>query len=165
MTVGEQMVEAYLSHFKKSRASEAEKACLHSLAEARLPEVRRVFGSFPHELSGGMKQRVMIALAVLMGPKLLVADEPTTSLDVTVEHGILEVLRGIRGEWATSCLFITHNITLAAKVADRICVMKDGKIVETLERVGSGFEPKENYTRALFRASLQNAQPKTEILL
>ena len=163
MTIGEQMVETYLAHFRRSKIAEAEKASLTSLAEARLPEVRRVFASYPHELSGGMKQRVMIALALLTGPKLFVADEPTTALDVTIEHGILDLLRGIRAEWSISCLFITHNILLASEFADHIYVMKDGKIVESMARTERGFEPKEDYARALFRAGLKNVPPKTEI--
>jgi ABC-type dipeptide/oligopeptide/nickel transport system ATPase component len=165
LRVGEQMTETYLSHFKKSSAAEAEKASLASLAEARLPEVRRVFASFPHELSGGMKQRAMIALALLTGPKLLIADEPTTALDVTIEHGILDLLKGIRHEWEVSCLFITHNIAVASEVADRIYVMKDGLITEMMEKESGVFNPKTPYATALFRAGLRGVFPKTEILL
>ena len=165
LRIGEQMTETYLSHFKASGAAEAEKASLASLAEARLPEVRRVFASYPHELSGGMKQRVMIALALLTGPKLLVADEPTTSLDVTIERGIFELLRGIRHEWEISCLLITHNLPLASEIADRIYVMKDGRILERMDKTPGGFEPKEDHTRALFRAGLKGVAPKTEIVL
>jgi ABC-type dipeptide/oligopeptide/nickel transport system ATPase component len=162
MRIGEQMTETYLSHFARSSAAEAEKASLASLAESRLPEVRRVFASFPHELSGGMKQRVMIALALLTGPKLLIADEPTTSLDATVERGILDLLDGIRREWSLSGLFITHNISLALEIADTVYVMKEGRI---LERILRGAEPQHEYTRALFRAGLRHVEPKTEIPL
>ncbi len=162
MTVGEQMTETYLAHFKSS-AAEAHKAALVSLVEANLPEPERVLNSFPHELPGGMKQRVMIALALLTGPKLLVADEPTTSLDVTVERGIIELLRELRMEWKLACLFITHNIHLASCVADRIYVMRQGQIVERMDRNVKGFIPNGVYAKALFKAGLENVRPKTMI--
>ncbi len=161
MTVGEQMVEAYEAHFRCKR-SEAEKAALISLGEMRL-EARRVVACYPHELSGGMKQRVMIAMALLNNPKLLIADEPTTSLDVTIEKGIIDLLNDLRTEWPMSYLFITHNICLASRVADYIYVMKDGRIIEKLDRGPKGFYPKEPYTRQLFQAGLENVPPKTEI--
>lgn len=162
MTIGEQMVETYLAHFKSGFA-EAQKTSLASLAEAHFSEPRRVFGSFPHELSGGMKQRVMIAMAFLTGPKLLVADEPTTALDVTIERGIIELLRDMRTEWELACLFITHNIRLASHVADRIYVMRQGRIIERMDRGAAGFVPKESYTKTLFKAGLENVAPQTRI--
>lgn len=134
-----------------------------SLVEAHLPEPQRVMGSFPHELSGGMKQRVMIATAFLTGPKLLVADEPTTALDVTVEHGIIDLLRAIRRERELACLFITHNISLASRIADRIYVMRQGCIVEKMDRCADGFVPREDYAKTLFRAGLEKVTPKTKI--
>lgn len=161
MTVGEQMVEAYEAHFRCKR-SEAVKASLISLGEMRL-EASRVYACYPHELSGGMKQRVMIAMALLNNPKLLIADEPTTSLDVTIEKGIIDLLSDLRTEWPMSYLFITHNILLASRVADMIYVMKDGQIVEKMEKAGKGFQPKESYTRQLFQAGLENVKPRTEI--
>jgi ABC-type dipeptide/oligopeptide/nickel transport system ATPase component len=167
LTVGEQMVEAYQAHYK-CRPAEAEKAALICLSEMRL-ESKRVFASFPHELSGGMKQRVMIATALLCAPRLLIADEPTTALDVTIEHGIIDLLRDLRTEWPMSYLFITHNISLAARVAEIIYVMKDGQVVERMERGPSassgraGFAPKEAYTKLLFSAGLDNVKPRTEI--
>lgn len=161
LTVGEQMVEAYRAHFR-CRVQEAEKAALVCLSETHL-EARRVFDSFPHELSGGMKQRVMIATALLNVPKLLIADEPTTSLDVTIESGIIDLLKDLRTEWPASYLFITHNICLASRVADLIYVMKKGELVEKMARTPKGFEPKERYTRTLFQAGLENVRPKTEI--
>ena len=163
MTVGEQMAEAYAAHFRCG-VQEASKASLISLGEVRL-DARRVFDSFPHELSGGMKQRVAIATALLNGPKLLIADEPTTSLDVTIEKGILDLLSDLRTEWPMSYLFITHNICLASLVADHIYVMKSGEIIEKMARGQKGFEPKEPYTRMLFAAGLENIRPRTEIPL
>ena len=161
LTVGEQMMEAYEAHFR-CKKEEARKAALVSLSEVRL-EARRVFESFPHELSGGMNQRVMIATALLNGPRLLVADEPTTSLDVTIESGIVDLLNDIRTEWPVSYLFITHNILLASRVADLIYVMKDGVVVEKMTKGPGGFEPCDPYTRTLFKAGLENVPPKTEI--
>lgn len=169
LTIGEQMMETYSAHFR-SRKEEAEKAALISLSEVRL-EARRVFASYPHELSGGMKQRVMIAMALLNGPKLLVADEPTTSLDVTVESEIIQLLQHLRTEWPMSFLFITHNIVLASRTADVIFVMQAGQIVETMRRgpsTGSGqgpegFTPTHPYSKMLFAAGLENVTPKTVI--
>ena len=163
MTVGEQMSEAYTAHFR-CRPAEAHKASHISLSEVRL-DARRVYQSYPHELSGGMKQRVMLAMALLNGPKLLIADEPTTSLDVTIEKGILDLMSDLRTEWPMSYLFITHNICLASRKADHIYVMKSGEIIEKLARTPKGFEPKEPYTRSLFAAGLENAAPRTEIVL
>ena len=161
MTIGEQMVESYAAHFRCG-LEEALKASLISLGEVRL-DARRVAASYPHELSGGMKQRVSIAMALLNGPKLLIADEPTTSLDLTIEKGIMDLFNDLRTEWPMSYLFITHNICLASRVADYIYVMKSGEIVEKLTRGPKGFEAKERYTRMLFQAGLENVRPKTEI--
>lgn len=161
MTVGDQMVETYETHFRCKR-TEAEKASLISLSEMRL-EAKRVYASYPHELSGGMKQRVMIAMALLTNPKLLVADEPTTALDVTIERGIIDLMNDLRTEWPMSYLFITHNILLASRVADTIHVMRGGRLVESMTRTPRGFQPSEKYTRQLFAAGLENARPKTEI--
>ena len=161
LTVGEQMAETYAAHFR-CRPEEAKKASLASLSEVRL-EARRIFDSYPHELSGGMKQRVMIATALLIGPKMLVADEPTTALDVTIEKEILDLLQDLRTEWPVSYFFITHNIRLASRVADIVYVMKDGLIVEKMEKGPKGFEPREAYTKRLFRAGLENVRPRTEI--
>ena len=161
MTVGEQMVEAYQAHFR-CKHKEAEKASLVCLSEMHL-DAKRTFTCFPHELSGGMKQRVMIATALLANPRLLVADEPTTALDASVEHGIINLLADLRTEWPMSYLFITHNIGLASRVADVVYVMRRGEIVEKMSRGTKGFEPKEKYTRMLFAAGLEQVKPMTEI--
>jgi ABC-type dipeptide/oligopeptide/nickel transport system ATPase component len=161
LTVGEQMVEAYQAHYKCKRA-EAEKSALICLSEMRL-ESKRIFESFPHELSGGMKQRVMIATTLLTAPRLLVADEPTTALDVTIEHGIVDLMQDLRTEWPMSYLFITHNISLAARVAEIIYVLKDGQLVERMDKFEDRFLPKEPYTKLLFSAGLDHVKPRTEI--
>lgn len=152
MRVGEQIKETSLTTQKAKEA----------LASVSIRDVDRVYSSFPHELSGGMKQRVMIAMALAGGPRLLIADEPTTALDSSTEKEIMELLLRAKRENSLSILFITHNLELATRFSEKIVVMREGKITELLEK-RDGFAAKESYTKKLFRAQLTNAMPKSMI--
>lgn len=147
-TIGEQIEETLLVH-KIADKRRAEDLAMASLKEARLTEPGRVFNSFPHQLSGGMKQRAMIAMAISTRPKLLVADEPTTALDVDTESEILELLTTLRQELSISILLITHDIRLVRRFADQTAIMYQGKIVEVGETEGLFSNPKHPYTQML----------------
>jgi peptide/nickel transport system ATP-binding protein len=128
-TVGDQIVEAVLRHERMPRA-QARKRALEWFEHVRIPSPERRLDAYPHEMSGGMRQRAMIALALACNPKLLLADEPTTALDATVQVQILLLLRELQRELGLSMLFVTHDIGVAVEVADRIAVMYAGQIVE-----------------------------------
>src|SRR5579871_1751736 len=125
---------------------------LELLTQVGIPDPETRLGSYPHQLSGGQRQRVMIAMALANEPDLLIADEPTTALDVTVQAQIIALLKDIQKRLKMSLLFITHDLGIVRKIAQRVCVMKDGKIVEagTVERVFSS--PQHPYTKALLAA-------------
>src|SRR6185295_15421820 len=128
-TCGEQVAEALIVHGKASRA----KARAQSIAlftKVQLDEPAHIYDSYPHQLSGGQKQRVMIAMAISCNPLLLIADEPTTALDVTIQKAILELLRQLKEEHEMGMLFISHDLGVIAEIADRVVVLYKGKIVE-----------------------------------
>jgi oligopeptide/dipeptide ABC transporter ATP-binding protein len=151
MRVGAQIIEGLRIH-KGVPRDEAEKRALEMLELVRIPEARRRMRQFPHELSGGMRQRVMIAMATVSGPDLLIADEPTTALDVTVQAQILEIMRDLRQELKTAIVLISHDMGVIAGVADRVQVMKEGEIVETGAVDDIFYAPKHAYTRMLLDA-------------
>ena len=147
-TVGNQMREVVRAHRKASR-SEATDACLEMLDAVRLPEPGSVLRAYPHELSGGMRQRVMIAMALICNPSLLLADEPTTALDVTVQGQILAILGELAERQGLSILFVTHDMGVVAQLCNRVAVMYAGQVVEVAD-VGSIFaRPAHPYTRGL----------------
>ena len=131
------------------RRQDARPLVLEWLQKVGLRDAEKRLGAFPHELSGGERQRVMIALALINGPKLLVADEPTTALDVTIQAQILELIRVLQRELGMAALFITHDLNLARRIADRIAVMKDGRIIESGGTDEIFESPREGYTRFL----------------
>ncbi|PHO03347.1 glutathione ABC transporter ATP-binding protein GsiA [Rhodobacteraceae bacterium 4F10] len=150
-TVGRQLTEGLRLHKKLSKA-EAEARALELLREVRIPEPERRLVQYPHELSGGMRQRVVIAMAMACEPRLLIADEPTTALDVTIQAEILALMDRLKRETGTAVMFITHDMAVVAQMADRVIVMFRGKKVEegTVEEI---FEnPQHNYTKALLAA-------------
>ena len=148
MRTGEQIGEALRLHRgMDGRAAKAEAARL--LARVGLPATRRVLSGFPHELSGGMRQRVMIAMAISCRPSLLLADEPTTALDVTLQAQIVELLRDLQRELGMSVLFISHDLGVVRDVADRVSVMYAGRVVESSAAATLFEEPLHPYTRAL----------------
>ena len=129
-TVGNQIVEAYRTHNRVARSAARQRA-LDMLERVGLPDARRAFDSYPHQLSGGMRQRVMIAMALCCDPELLIADEPTTALDVTVQAQILELLKDVQHEFGSAIIMITHDLGVVAEVADEVVVMYAGRAVET----------------------------------
>jgi len=132
------------------------------LGEVQLREPERVARAYPHELSGGMKQRVMIAMALAKEPQLLIADEPTTALDATVQKEILKLLYELKTNRGMTLLYITHDLNVAAALSDRILVMKDGRIAEEIRDVGK-LEPEHPYSKKLFRCSVIRQEPKTSL--
>lgn len=152
LTVGRQITEVLRTHEKLGRKPARERA-IELLSLVGIPSARTRIDAHPHQLSGGMRQRVMIAMAVACGPKVLVADEPTTALDVTVQAGILQVLRDLRDRLGTSILIITHDLGVIADIADRVVVMYAGRVVEQAP-VGELFaHPAHRYTAGLLAAS------------
>ncbi|GGD93470.1 dipeptide ABC transporter ATP-binding protein [Caballeronia grimmiae] len=150
-TVGDQIAEAISLHQGKSR-SEARQEVLRLLDLVRIPEARNVFARYPHQLSGGMRQRVMIAMALSCKPALLIADEPTTALDVTIQAQILQLVRGLQDEMNMAVIFITHDMGVVAEVADRVLVMYRGEKVEEAVSEEIFRKPKRSYTKALLAA-------------
>ncbi len=128
-TVGEQIAEVLLRH-RRLTAREARAQAIEMLRRVRIPSPERRYDDYPHRLSGGMRQRVMIAIALACGPKLLIADEPTTALDVTIQAQILELMRALREETGTAIMLITHDLGVIAEVADDVAVMYAGRVVE-----------------------------------
>lgn len=149
--VGKQIDEVLRFHTDLP-ARERRRRILDMMQQVRLPDVERIFASYPHRLSGGQRQRIMIAMALVLEPKLLIADEPTTALDVTVQAQILALLADIRARLGMSMLFITHDLGIVRRIADTVCVMHTGKIVEQgpVEQVFT--DPQHPYTKALLAA-------------
>jgi peptide/nickel transport system ATP-binding protein len=128
-TIGDQIVEGLLRHRRISRAQAVEQA-LNALRKVRIPAPEQRFHDYPHKLSGGMRQRAMIAMALACEPRLLIADEPTTALDVTIQAQILELMRTLQSETGTAVILITHDLGVVAEVADEVVVMYSGRVVE-----------------------------------
>lgn len=145
---GEQITEQILLHTKISE-KEAKEQVLNLFEEVRLPRPKQIFDAYPHELSGGQKQRIMIAMAMSCHPKLLIADEPTTALDVTIQKNILELIRNLQQEHGMGVLFITHDLGVVAEIADRAIVMYKGDIVEENSVRNIFLNPKDAYTKQL----------------
>ncbi|HPF30142.1 MAG TPA: ABC transporter ATP-binding protein, partial [Lachnospiraceae bacterium] len=151
MKIGKQVEESLYLHRDLSRTERRELA-LSWLEKVELNDSERVYESYPHELSGGMRQRVMIAAAMVAGPKLLIADEPTTALDVTVQAQIIQLLKKINEKNNTAILFISHDLSLVKDLCDRVYVMKDGEVVEHGKSEDVFYHPMEDYTKQLIAA-------------
>ncbi|AZO79957.1 MULTISPECIES: ABC transporter ATP-binding protein [unclassified Bosea (in: a-proteobacteria)] len=156
-TVGEQIAEAIRRHEKLS-AKQAMARALELLELVRIPSPERRLKAYPHEMSGGMRQRAMIALALAARPKLLLADEPTTALDATVQIQILLLLRQLQRDLGMGVIFVTHDIGVAVEVSDRLAVMYAGQIVETGTVRELLRDPRHPYTRGLLAANLHGAK-------
>jgi peptide/nickel transport system ATP-binding protein len=148
LTVGEQIMEGILRHRAVGRA-EARSRALEMLERVRIPAAAQRFDEYPHRLSGGMRQRVMIAMALACEPRLLIADEPTTALDVTVQAQILDLMRSLREDLGTAVILITHDLGVIAEVADEVVVMYAGRVVERAGVRDLFAEPQHPYTIGL----------------
>jgi oligopeptide/dipeptide ABC transporter ATP-binding protein len=158
MTIGAQVIEALRVHHRVS-GSEAEKRAIEILELVRIPEARQRMRQYPHELSGGMRQRVMIAMATVCGPDLLIADEPTTALDVTVQAQILEIMRDLKRELKTAIVMVSHDMGVIAGIAEHVQVMRYGEIVENASVDKIFYEPSHPYTKSLLDAMPRIDQP------
>ncbi len=162
MTVGKQIAENLVMHRNMSK-KEALKEAARLLHMVGIPEPEKRINQFPHEFSGGMRQRVMIAIAFACTPKMLIADKPTTALDVTIQAQIIDLLKSLQKELNTSIILITHDLGVVANIAKRVIVMYSGKIVEQGNRDDIFYRPKHPYTWALLKAvprlDLKNKQP------
>ncbi len=161
--VGRQIDEVLRTHTRLDKRARRTRI-LEMMEQVRLPEVERIFASYPHRLSGGQRQRIMIAMALVLEPKLLIADEPTTALDVTTQKQILGLIRDLQRDHGTAVLFITHDMGVVAEIADRVAVMRRGKLVETGPLQAILRAPAQEYTRNLLAAvpSLMPRAPRPE---
>ena len=151
MRVGDQIAEAVLAHNRVSK-SEAWSRAVEGIRDVAIPEPERRARSYPHQLSGGMRQRIMIAMAIVNRPQLLIADEPTTALDVTIQQQILDLLNDLRLKFALAMLFISHDLAVVSQVADRVAVMYAGNLVELAPKTALFGAPAHPYTRGLLHA-------------
>jgi peptide/nickel transport system ATP-binding protein len=156
MPVGRQVVEAITAHRSKLSRREAKSLAIAALEEVAIPEAERRFGEYPHEFSGGQRQRILIAMALVHKPKLLLADEPTTALDVTVQAQVLELMKRLRQEHGLAMLFTSHDLAVVGQVAgqatDRVAVMRRGEVVENGPAREVLTQPKHAYTKGLLAA-------------
>ena len=158
LRVGEQIEEVLNMHSDLSRA-EARARTIDMMEQVHLPDVERIYAAFPHQLSGGQRQRIMIAMALILDPDLLIADEPTTALDVTTQLQILKLISEMQERHGTAVLFITHDMGVVAEIADTVSVMQKGRIVESAPIRQLLTAPKEDYTRKLLQA-VPNLDPR-----
>ena len=149
MAVGRQIAEAVRAHHPEMRRGEVRARVVEAMEAVGLPEPERRFGDYPHQFSGGQRQRILIAMSIVNRPKLLIADEPTTALDVTVQAQVLELLRELKRVYSLTMLFISHDLAVVSEVADRVAVMQHGKIVEMATTEEMFRSPRHAYTRRL----------------
>ena len=158
-TIGSQLTEPMRLCLGLGKAEATERA-LDLLARVGIPDPERTFEAYPHQISGGMAQRVLIAGAVSCEPDLLIADEPTTALDVTVQAEILDLLRDLQAELDMGVLLVTHNFGVVADLCDRVSVMRAGRIVETGPARSIFADPQHAYTQSLLAAILEDSKPR-----
>jgi peptide/nickel transport system ATP-binding protein len=153
MKVGRQIAEALLAHAPHTPRREVRERVLAAMREVGLPDPDRRCNDYPHQFSGGQRQRIVIAMALMNKPRLVIADEPTTALDVTVQAQVLELLKTLRAEHGCAMLFISHDLAVVAQVADRVAVMRHGEIVEqgSVQQVMT--QPQHEYTRRLLASA------------
>ena len=152
MPVGKQIAEAIRAHHSEQKRREVRDAVIEAMQAVALPEPERRMNDYPHQFSGGQRQRILIAMAIVNRPRLLIADEPTTALDVTVQAQILDLLADLRERYSLSMLFISHDLAVVSQVADRVAVMRHGLLLEEGSRQAIFQSPQHAYTRSLLGA-------------
>jgi peptide/nickel transport system ATP-binding protein len=152
MTIGRQVAEAAEAHFPSWTGQDAKRKAIAALEAVAIPDAARRYGDYPHEFSGGQRQRILIAMALINRPRLLIADEPTTALDVTVQAQVLELLKELQRKHGLAMLFISHDLAVVGQVARRVAVMRAGQIVETGPAARLLTAPEHPYTRSLLAA-------------
>ena len=150
MNIYDQLKEAYID----TKISNIKQEIIDNLISVGIEDAKRVINLYPHQLSGGMKQRVMIAMAIACKPKLLIADEPTTSLDVTIQKQVLDLLLELKDKLNMAILFITHDLAVASQISDRIVVMQNGEVVENSDAKKFFTNPENSYSKTLLNSSL-----------
>ena len=158
--IGRQVEEALRIHHKELSKQERRTMALRTMAEVGLPDPEKIYDLYPFELSGGMIQRVMIGAGIIGDPQILIADEPTTALDVTIQAQIIKLLRKVNAEHGTAMLFISHDLSLVRQLCSSVIVMQHGRIVETGPTEEVFQHPRESYTKALI-----DAIPKVDLSL
>lgn len=151
LTIGDQITEPLMLHLLLDR-KEAKKRAIELIELVGIPRAEQIFDAYPHELSGGMRQRIMIAIALSCNPKLLIADEPTTALDVTIQAQILDLMREIKKKLGTAIMLITHDLGVVAEMADYVVVMYAGKVIEEAPVLELFKDPQHPYTKGLLKA-------------
>jgi peptide/nickel transport system ATP-binding protein len=153
MPVGKQIAEAVRLHHPALSRKAVKAKVLETMEQVSLPDPEGRYGSYPHQFSGGQRQRILIAMAIVNRPRLLIADEPTTALDVTVQAQILRLLRALREQHGLAMLFISHDLAVVSQIADRVAVMQQGRIVEQAGAQELFHSPQHPYTRRLLAAA------------
>lgn len=159
LTIGDQIAEGIILHEGLRKGDAMEKA-VEMLKKVEIPDAGRRMREYPHQLSGGMRQRVMIAIALAMRPDILIADEPTTALDVTIQAQILDLIATLKESLGMAVLLITHNLGIIAQVADRVVVMTEGKVIETADVYTLFERPQHPYTKRLLAACPRLGEPQ-----
>lgn len=162
LKVGYQMSEVFRTHFKMDKKTAKEKS-IDMLKKVEINRAEDVYNAYPHELSGGMRQRIMIAMALSSSPKLLIADEPTTALDVTIQKEVLELMKKLKEDMKASIIFITHDLGVVSDIADYVNVMYAGKVVERAKTEDIFNNPLHPYTRGLIKAIPSAHKKKDEL--
>jgi peptide/nickel transport system ATP-binding protein len=152
MTIGRQVAEAAEAHFASWTGREAKQKAIHALESVAIDDAARRYGDYPHQFSGGQRQRILIAMALINKPRLLIADEPTTALDVTVQAQVLKLLKDLQQQHGLAMLFISHDLAVVGEVASRLAVMRGGQVVETGPCAQLLTAPQHAYTKGLLAA-------------
>jgi peptide/nickel transport system ATP-binding protein len=152
MSIGHQVAEAFRAHFSSWTGRDAKRKATAALEAVAIPDAARRYSDYPHQFSGGQRQRILIAMALINRPRLLIADEPTTALDVTVQAQVLELLRELQRQHDLAMLFISHDLAVVGQVASRVAVMRAGQIVETGPCARLLTAPEHSYSRSLLAA-------------